>query len=83
MMGYMEYEKTWENFDKIFPEKTYSVDDKRIKELYDDLNDRLAGENLHEDGEISMYEASLKEKDLMKKWRKLEKKVNHKLELIT
>ena len=79
MMGYLEYEKTWKNFDEIFPKKIYPLEDKHIKKLYDDLNDRLASENLHEDGEISMYEASLKEKDLMKKWKKLEKKVNQKL----
>ena len=83
MMGYMEHEKAWNNFTKTFPKKKYSINNKRIRELYDDLNDRLAGENLHEDGEISMYEASVKEADLMEKWRRLETKVNQKLELIS
>ena len=80
MMGYMDYEKTWGNFDKIFRKKTYPLDNKLVKELFKDLNDRLSPENLHEDGEISAYKASLKEADLMKKWRKLEKKVGQKVE---
>ncbi len=83
MMGYMEHEKAWNNFNKTFPKKNYSINNPLIKEFYDDLNDRLAGENLHEDGEISMYEASVKEANLMKKWRRLEAKVNQKLELIS
>ena len=33
--------------------------------------------------ELSLLEAVAKEKDLMKKWRRLEKKVNQKMELIT
>lgn len=83
MMGFMEHEKAWNEFTKTFPKKKYSINDPLIKELYDDLNDRLAGENLHEDGEISMHEASAKEAGLMKKWRRLEAKVNQKLELIS
>ena len=82
MMGFMEHEKAWNNFTKTFPKKNYSINNPLIKELYDDLNDRLAGEKLHEDGEISMYEASVKEANLMKKWRRLEAKVNQKQELI-
>lgn len=81
MMGFMAHEKAWNEFTKTFPKKEYSINNPHIKELYEDLNDRLASENLHEDGELSLLEAMAKEKDLMNKWRRLEKKVNHKLEI--
>ena len=83
MMNFMEHEKAWNEFTKTFPKKEYSVNNPRIKELTEDLTDRLASENLHEDGELSLLEAVAKEKELMKKWRRLEKKVNQKMELIT
>ena len=82
MMNFMEHEKAWNEFTKTFPKKEYSVNDPRIKTLVEDLTDRLANENLHEDGELPFREAVAKEKDLMKKWGRLEKKVNQKLELI-
>ncbi len=83
MMSFIEHEQAWNTFNETFPKKKYSKNNPIIKKLYDDLNDRLAGENLHEDGEISMYEASVKEAGLMKKWRRLETKVNQKLELLS
>ena len=82
MMGFMEHEKAWNEFTKTFPDKTYSLRNTQLKALYEDLNERLASENLHEDGELSLLQAMAKEKDLMKKWRKIEKKVNHKLEVL-
>ncbi len=80
MMGYMEHEEAWKNFENDFPKESYSLQNKEIKKLLKDLACRLAYENLYEDGELTESEAFRKEKALTMKLRKIERKVGRKLE---